>query len=50
MGNLINTKANEYGPFLLPDCKYLFFIRHDGINGDIYWVDADEIKKLRKHD
>ncbi|MEI7492560.1 MAG: hypothetical protein WCK92_14260 [Bacteroidota bacterium] len=50
MGNLINTKANEYGPFLSPDCKYLFFIRHDGINGDIYWVDADVIKKLRKHD
>jgi Tol biopolymer transport system component len=48
MGNLINTKANEYGPFLSPDGKYLFFIRHNGIKGDIYWVSADIIKKLRK--
>ncbi len=48
MGNLINTKANEYGPFLSPDGKYLFFIRHDGIKGDIYWVNAGIIKKLKK--
>jgi Tol biopolymer transport system component len=48
MGNLINTKANEYGPFLSPDGKYLFFIRHDGIKGDIYWVNAGIINKLRK--
>jgi Tol biopolymer transport system component len=48
MGNLINTRANEYGPFLSPDGKYLFFIRHDGIKGDIYWVNAGIINKLRK--
>ena len=48
MGSLINTKANEYGPFLSPDGKYLFFIRHDGVKGDIYWVNAGIIKKLRK--
>lgn len=48
MGNLINTTANEYGPFLSPDGKYLFFIRHDGIKGDIYWVNAGIINKLRK--
>lgn len=39
LGNKINTKANEFGPFLSPDTKYLFFCRHDGTNGDIYWVD-----------
>jgi Tol biopolymer transport system component len=48
LGNLVNTNANEYGPFLSPDGKYLFFIRHDGIKGDIYWVNAGKIKKLRK--
>jgi Tol biopolymer transport system component len=48
MGNLINTNANEYGPFLTPDGKYLFFIRHNGINGDIYWVNSGIINKLRK--
>lgn len=48
MGNLINTMANEYGPFLSPDGRYLFFIRHDGIKGDIYWVNAGIINKLRK--
>ena len=48
LGNLVNTNANEYGPFLSPDGKYLFFIRHDGIKGDIYWVNAGIIKKLRK--
>ena len=42
------TVTNEYGPFLSPDSKYLFFIRHDGIKGDIYWVNAGIIKKLRK--
>jgi Tol biopolymer transport system component len=48
MGKFINTKANEYGPFLSPDGKYLFFIRHDGIKGDIYWVNASIINKLKK--
>jgi Tol biopolymer transport system component len=48
MGNLINTTANEYGPFLSPDGKYLFFIRHDGIKGDICWVSAEIIKKVKK--
>jgi len=47
MGNLINTEANEYGPFISPDDKYLFFIRHDGVNGDIYWVDLDIINDYR---
>jgi len=48
MGNSINTGANEYGPFLSPDGKYLFFIRHDGIKSDIYWVNAGIIYKLSK--
>jgi Tol biopolymer transport system component len=47
MGELINTKANEYAPFLSPDGKYLFFIRHDGKKGDIYWVNASIINKFK---
>jgi Tol biopolymer transport system component len=45
LGKLINTKANEYGPFLSPDNKILFFIRlAEGQKGDIYWVDLNTIK------
>lgn len=48
LGNKINTKANEFGPFLSPDSKYLFFCRHDGEKGDIYWVNLDIIYELQK--
>jgi hypothetical protein len=30
-----------------PDGKYLFFVRHDGKNGDIYWINASIINKFR---
>jgi len=47
LGKLINTKANEYGPFLSPDNKILFFIRlAEGQKGDIYWVDLNTIKNF----
>jgi Tol biopolymer transport system component len=50
LGKLINTKANEYAPFLSPDNKYLFFTRlGEGNMGDIYWVDLSEIMKLKKN-
>jgi Tol biopolymer transport system component len=49
LGKLINTKANEYGPFLSPDNKILFFIRLvEGQKGDIYWVDLNTIKDSNK--
>lgn len=47
LGSSINTKANEFGPFLSPDNKYLFFCRHDGIKGDIYWVSQSVINDYR---
>jgi hypothetical protein len=47
LGNKINTKANEFGPFLSPDNKYLFFCRHDDTKGDIYWVDLNIINDYR---
>jgi hypothetical protein len=49
LGKLINTKANEYGPFLAPDNKFLFFIRlAEGQKGEIYWVDINTIKDFEK--
>ena len=47
LGNKINTKDNEFGPFLSPDNKFLFFSRHDGIKGDIYWVDLSIVNDYR---
>lgn len=44
LSNKINTNANEYGPFLSNDNRYLFFTRlGDGNQGDIYWVDLNTI-------
>jgi Tol biopolymer transport system component len=48
MGNQINTNANEYSPFLSPDSKYLFFVRHDGMKGDIYWISTSILSKYKK--
>jgi Tol biopolymer transport system component len=47
LGSSINTKANEFGPFLSPDNEYLFFCRHDGVKGDIYWVSLSVINDYR---
>jgi hypothetical protein len=45
----VNTNANEYGPFLSNDSKYLFFIRlGNGNQGDIYWIDLDTILKKKR--
>ena len=48
LGKLINTKSNEYGPFLSPDNKVLFFIRlAEEQKGDIYWIDINTIKDFK---
>jgi hypothetical protein len=52
MGGTLNTNAEEGGPQVTPDGKYLFFNRMvPGANGDpqsdLYWVDAQIIKDLR---
>jgi len=44
MGPVINTKEHEGYPIVSPDGKYLFFVR----NGDVYWVDAKVIEKLKR--
>ena len=43
MSNVINTPGYEFCPFVTADGRYLFFSR----DGDIYWVDAKVIDKLR---
>ncbi len=43
MSKIINTPGYEFCPFVSADGKYLFFSR----DGDIYWVDAKVIDKLR---
>lgn len=39
----INTAANEYAPTLSPDGCYLFFVRHDGKQSDLFWLAATEL-------
>ncbi|WP_321345442.1 hypothetical protein [uncultured Draconibacterium sp.] len=52
LGDKINTVAWEASAFVSPDGKYLFFSRNIGSenyeNVDIFWVDAQIIKNLKK--
>jgi hypothetical protein len=43
LGNTINTETDDFCPYVSPDGNYLFYASR----GDIYWVSADVIKKLR---
>lgn len=43
LGKTINTEGTDFCPSLSPDGRYLFF----SSEGDIYWVDAELIEKLR---
>lgn len=49
MGELINTRFGENCPQVTPDGKYFFFNRFDPETekGNIYWVDAGIISKLK---
>lgn len=54
MGHKVNTEAEEGGPKITPDGKFLFFNRmvpRVGADGssqsDIYWIDAQLIEDLR---
>jgi hypothetical protein len=44
MGKEVNEDRTEYCPFVTPDGKYLLFTA----KGDIRWIDAGIIEKLRK--
>jgi len=54
MGDKVNTKAEEGGPSITPDGKYLFFNRMvpsgdnvKRLQSDLYWIDAKIIEELR---
>ena len=50
MGKEINSPGFESRPYVTPDGKYLFFVSnrpHDEDTGNIYWVDARIIDKLK---
>ncbi len=48
MGEEINSTNTEYGASVSPDGRYLFFHRRHQRRGDIYWVNARIIDKLRE--
>ncbi len=48
MGEEINLTNTEYGTSVSPDGRYLFFHRRHQRRGDIYWVNASIIDKLRE--
>jgi Tol biopolymer transport system component len=48
MGPAINSRGTDYCPMLSPDGRYLFYTSTRDGHGDIYWVDARVIQKLRK--
>lgn len=43
LGSIINSSAWEYGPYVSPDNKYLFFSRYPDNN--TYWVNIENILK-----
>lgn len=47
MGVPINSISSDYCPMLSPDGKFLFFTSTRSGNGDVYWIDATIIDKLR---
>ena len=47
MGPDINSNKRDFCPMVTPDGKYLFFSSKRHGVGDIFWVDADVIEKLR---
>jgi len=42
----LNTASHEQCPFVSHDGKYLFFNSHRNGNADVYWVDAEVIRRL----
>jgi hypothetical protein len=57
LGTEVNSEELEYCPIMTPDRKYLFFSRRRSdppgsgwagvVEGDVYWVDALVIERLR---
>ena len=51
LGPKVNTAAEELGPRISPDGKYLFFYRRDKDNdatcSDIYWTEIKQFMSLK---
>ena len=47
LGAMLNTKGNEFTPWVSWDNKYLFFASDRSGNDEIYWVDAKVIYDMK---
>jgi len=47
LGEGFNSAADEYAPSLSPDGRFLFFTRHDGKRGELYWVRTSALERFR---
>jgi Tol biopolymer transport system component len=47
MGRRVNSAKSENRPYVTWDSKYFFFASNRSGNGNIYWVDAKIIEKLK---
>ncbi|MFC1564735.1 TolB family protein [candidate division KSB1 bacterium] len=50
MGPDVNSSEYEFRPYVTPDGKYLFFTSNRDGSGNIYWVDAKIIERLKPDD
>ena len=50
LGGDINSSTLDARPYVTPDGKFLFFYSDQTGNGDIYWVNAKIIDRLRPDD
>jgi len=48
MGDAVNSRFNEGNPFVSADGRYLFFSSSRSGNGDIYWMSASVMERLRR--
>ncbi len=47
LGDAVNTELTDYCPMLSPDGQYFFFSRRTAQGGDIYWMRASALDRLR---
>jgi hypothetical protein len=50
LGRDVNSSTLDARPYVTPDGKFLFYYSDKTGNGDIYWVDAKIIDRLRPDD
>lgn len=48
MGDAVNSRSNEGNSFVSADGRYLFFSSKRSGSGDIYWMSASMIERLRR--